>query len=89
MKRMRYKSKATEGDYSLHEYHSEANLPYTRKRALELPSLPKKIFFTDQTSVSQDYVKISHATKPERKSSQPNTARPPHVTTNRRRDSSP
>ena len=59
MKRVRYKSKATEQDFSC-DYSSESQLPViTRKQPPELPNKRRRTYFFDDVTLSEDYIKIS------------------------------
>ena len=74
MKRIRQKSKATEQDVSK-DYHSQSHLPNIKKHALELPKIRRRTYFTDDVSVSEDYIRISETVP--HKQSQPTTSRDP------------
>ena len=58
MKRIRYKSKSTEQD-SVNIYRSDDTISLQRKPMLDLPQIRKRTYFTDDISVSQDYIKVT------------------------------
>ena len=73
MKRVRYRPQDTEQDASK-EYLSQPNLP-TRKHQLDLPKIRRRAYFTDDISVSEDYIRISERTPADRKLSKVESSR--------------